>query len=225
MARDYFVFYRSFYTALKNLPAEEFMETISAVCEYAFDGTEPDLKGIPFMAFELIRPHIDANNKRYTDGKHGGRPRKTSGFENEKPVVFETETSGYENEKANIKVKDKVKVKEKDKEKDKAKDKKVIAALPQGDSPIEEMGFSPELESTVKSWVRYKTEKRQAYKETGLRSLLTRIRREANERGDRAVINLIQESMSNNWQGIIWDRLGKQTKTTSRVQEVASWNI
>lgn len=210
MARDYFVFYRSFYIALKELPAEEFKKTISAVCEYSFDATEPDLDGIPFMAFELIRPHIDASNKRYEDGKKGGRPRKNRGLENEKPPFSVLETSGFENEKANIKVKD--------------KDKEVIAAEPHVD-PVEEMGYSPELESTVKSWVRYKTEKRQAYKETGLRSLLTRIRKEADARGDRAVINLIQESMANNWQGIIWDRLQSGDRIANRVKEVANWKL
>lgn len=221
MERDYFVFYRSFYTALKNMPAEEFKQTISAVCEYSFDGIEPDLEGIPFMAFELIRPHIDASNKRYADGKRGGRPRKNPSFEIEKPPFSVLENHGYENEKANNK--DKVKDKDKVKEKDKVKDKESMAAQPQVDA-IEEMCFSPELESAVRSWVRYKTEKRQGYKETGLRSLLTRIKKEADANGDRAVINLIQECMANNWQGIIWDRL-KQDKVKSRLQEVASWRI
>ena len=175
------------------------------------------------MAFELIRPHIDANNKRYEDGKRGGRPRKITGSETEKPLVLNKKTTGFENENLIIKDKVKEKEKDKDKEKDKVKDKKVIAAETPGEILIEEMCFSPELESTVKCWIRYKTEKRQGYKQTGLKSLLSRIKKEADTRGDRAVINLIQESMANNWQGIIWDRMSKTDRIAQRVAEVDSW--
>lgn len=220
MKRDSFVFYRSFYKAMNDLPPDVHKRIITAICEYALDGTEPELDGISYTVFELIRPQIDANNTRYINGSKGGRPKK--------PMVMELKTNGYEtenhrlsNEKPNVNDNDNdnENVKENVKEKRKRK-----AAEPQGD-PVEEMGYSPELESTVKSWVRYKTEKRQAYKETGLRSLLTRIRKEAEARGDRAVINLIQESMANNWQGIIWDRLQKGDRISNRVKEVANWKL
>ena len=101
MARESFVFYRSFHTALKDLPPEQYKKTLSAGCEYALFGAEPELEGIPYIAFELIRPQLDANNKRYMDGKKGGRSKKTSGFENEKPVVSEKENHRLLNEKPN----------------------------------------------------------------------------------------------------------------------------
>lgn len=109
--RDSFIFYRSFYLALSRLDDATFRRVVDMVCEYAFDGTEPDSSMVvEGVIFELIKPQIDANNKRYDDGRKGGRPRKTtsenlktSGFEvnnqwlsDEKPVVSGSETSGFE---------------------------------------------------------------------------------------------------------------------------------
>ena len=225
MERDSFVFYRSFYKALNGLPPDVHKEIITAICEYALDGTEPELDGISYTVFELIRPQIDANNKRYVNGAKGGRPKK--------PLVLKTITNGYEtgnhrlsNEKPNVNDNVNENDNENENENENVKEKrKRKAAEPQGETLVEEMGFSPELESTVKSWVRYKTEKRQAYKPTGLKSLLSRIKTEADARGDRAVIDLINLSMSNNWQGIIWDKVQKQDRIANRVKEVASWII
>ncbi len=72
---------------------------------------------------------------------------------------------------------------------------------------IETRGFPAELETVIKEWVAYKTEKRQGYKETGFNSLLTQIANKVEAYGVVPVIDVIRESMSNNWQGIIWDRI------------------
>ena len=57
------------------------------------------------MVLDLVKPQIDANNKRYENGQKGGRPKKsgtekTNGFKNEKPNV-------NENENENVNVNDK----------------------------------------------------------------------------------------------------------------------
>ena len=74
-------------------------------------------------------------------------------------------------------------------------------------SMIEARGFPIELEAVIKEWAAYKTEKRQGYKETGFNNLLTQIANKVELHGVAAVIDVIRESMSNNWQGIIWDRI------------------
>ena len=70
---------------------------------------------------------------------------------------------------------------------------------------IEQRGFPSDVEATVKEWARYKIERRQGYKETGLRNLLSQIEMKVSEYGSAAVIDLIHECMANNWKGIIWD--------------------
>ena len=83
------------------------------------------------------------------------------------------------------------------------------------DEPIEVIdsrlsGCSPELISAVETWLEYKKEKRQSYKEKGYNSLLKTIVKNAEEFGDDAVINAIEQTMANGYQGIVWDYLRKQ---------------
>ena len=68
------------------------------------------------------------------------------------------------------------------------------------------------LQDKIREWLVYKSEKMQAYKPTGLRALLTRIQKQVSEYGEQAVIDLIDECMSNQWNGIIWDKLSKPRK-------------
>ena len=61
----------------------------------------------------------------------------------------------------------------------------------------------------MNDWLAYKQERREAYKPTGLKSLLTQIKKAAAEYGDAAVIEIIRQSMSANYMGIVFDRLKK----------------
>ena len=81
MARDSFVFYRSFFEAIKRMPIEVQTEVYPALIEYALDGKEP--KGLSDIAqgvFILVKPNIDASIARKENGKKfgklGGRPTK-----------------------------------------------------------------------------------------------------------------------------------------------------
>lgn len=69
------------------------------------------------------------------------------------------------------------------------------------------LDFGPELQSAFSDWLAYKQEKRQGYKPTGLRSLVTQVQKHAQQHGEAAVAALIRECMASNWQGIIWDKL------------------
>ena len=80
--RDSFVFYESFYLALSELSATQQGKIYTAICRYALYGEEPELKGASSAVFKLIKPQIDANNRRYENGKKGaehgikgGRPK------------------------------------------------------------------------------------------------------------------------------------------------------
>jgi hypothetical protein len=83
---------------------------------------------------------------------------------------------------------------------------------------IEERQFPIRVEEAVKDWVKYKTEKRQAYKETGLKCLLTEIENRVRQHGEQAVIDVIRQSMGNNWQGIAWDHCRKENKQQSDLE-------
>lgn len=98
--KESFVFYRSFYEALQNVPKKHRAEVYEAVFAYAFDARQPSLTGVSRALWELIRPQLDASQKRYENarkgaeyGKMGGRPKKKE--ENKKPL------KGYENKTLN----------------------------------------------------------------------------------------------------------------------------
>lgn len=129
MDRDGFVFYRSFYNCLKNLSIENRDELSMAIFEYALNWIEPELEWMLLSMFDLIRPQIDANNKRYINWCKGGqywamgwRPPKD--WDNsQKPQTNPNETPTEPQANPNETPKDKEKDKDKDKEKDKEKNK------------------------------------------------------------------------------------------------------
>ena len=90
-----FIFYESFYAAIKLLPKEEKADAYEAIAEYSLKGIEPsDLQGMAKVIFTMAKPQIDANTKRRLNGFLGGRPKKeTDGCGHEKPVVCENEDS------------------------------------------------------------------------------------------------------------------------------------
>ena len=72
--RNSFVFYRSFFEAVSELKPKAQTEVILAICEYALNRTERQLSGMQKAVFILIKPNLDANQKKYENGKKGGRP-------------------------------------------------------------------------------------------------------------------------------------------------------
>lgn len=75
MARDSFIFYRSFYESIKELDLEKQTEIYNAIFSFQFDDVEIKLKGISKSIFALILPLLKANNTRYNNGCKGGAPK------------------------------------------------------------------------------------------------------------------------------------------------------
>ena len=63
----------------------------------------------------------------------------------------------------------------------------------------------------LKEWIAYKIERRESYKEQGMKSLLRQIDNNIMQYGPQAVCDLIDDSMANGWKGIIFDRLKQNT--------------
>lgn len=75
--------------------------------------------------------------------------------------------------------------------------------------------LSEALISKLTEWVTYKTERKEPYKEQGMKALLRQVENNAMRFGDAAVCYLIEDSMSNGWKGIIFDRLKNPNTRTS----------
>ena len=80
---------------------------------------------------------------------------------------------------------------------------------------LENGRLSPVFETVLK-WMQYKDESGKPYKtETGMQSFITQVEKHLHEFGAAAVADCIELSMSNNYQGVVWDRLKKQTASNS----------
>ena len=76
--RESTVFYRSFYEAIKELDAELQAQVYSAIFEYALNFNEVELKGVAKTVFTLIKPQLDANQKRYQNGTQAKQKQNVS---------------------------------------------------------------------------------------------------------------------------------------------------
>ena len=74
--KDSFIFYRSFYEAIKELPKENQLNIYNAIMELSLNKKEIELSGIDKTIFTLIKPNIFNALKNYENGCFGGRPNK-----------------------------------------------------------------------------------------------------------------------------------------------------
>lgn len=85
---------------------------------------------------------------------------------------------------------------------------KKAPAKADADSPdFSKTNFSTAMVETVETWLRYKAERREKYKPTGLKSLISEIQHNVDRYGEEAVMRLINSCMAANWRGIIFDKL------------------
>ncbi len=102
------VFYRSFYEAIKELPLDVQAKVYSAIFEYSLNFNEVVLEGLPKTIFTLIKPQLDANNKRFENVKKGGRKKVDNNQTETKsePKQNQTETKSEPNVNVNVNVND-----------------------------------------------------------------------------------------------------------------------
>lgn len=71
--------------------------------------------------------------------------------------------------------------------------------------------ITEKIKSKMYEWLEYKAEINDQYKEQGMKALLRKVETEAKKHGDDAICEIIDESMSNGYKGIIFDKLKKRT--------------
>jgi hypothetical protein len=85
--RDSMVFYRSFFEAIKDLNFEQQGIIFNAIFDYGLNFKEPKLEGICKTIWTLIKPQLDANIKKFHNGK---QPK-------EKQTISKTEANNKQN--------------------------------------------------------------------------------------------------------------------------------
>lgn len=207
MERTQFTFFASFAKAAERIRKKtDRCAFYDVVKDYALYGKEPDLEGLPdsvAVAFELVRPNIDASRRKAESGKNGGKSKQAES----KSEANRKQTEAKRKQGKYASKKESEKDKEGENENEKEKESECSPPIVPSDGLA---ALSPALRGAVEDWLQYKAEKREPYKPQGLKSLISEVKNNADRYGDAAVIELIRQCMSNNWRGIIFDRLKKE---------------
>lgn len=76
--KETMIIYRSFVTAGKKIKNKtQRLAYYEAIFDYGLDQIEPTLDDVADAVFEVVKPLIEVNNKRYENGSKGGRKKKT----------------------------------------------------------------------------------------------------------------------------------------------------
>ena len=138
MERNQFTFYNSFRNAARRIKSKtRRCDFYDMLIDYALSGEVPDVDALPEtvdMAFELVKPILDAGRRKAIAGQIGGmseRNQEANAKQNESRAEADVKQSGSRTEadakqtesknKDKIKNKNKIKIKDKDKDKDKNK--------------------------------------------------------------------------------------------------------
>ena len=187
-----FTFFRDYFNLIDTLPGKDKRELLESILDYMFKDIEPVLKGHNQAVFNTLKHQLDVsknNSKRsYGNGAPIGNKNAAKKQTKNKPKTNQKQTEGItENKQIYISY--------------------FLFLI----SNFNNINNNTKLINKLEEWFKYKQEKKHKYTETGLKSLLKKVNDNVEKYGTEKVIELIDESMANNYQGIIWEKLN-QTK-------------
>ena len=123
----------------------------------------------------------------------------------EKQKLLTGKTNCKTNSKANVSQAEEEKEEERDIDKDKKSVRETTHTIFKRLLP--DYILSDDLQAKMEEWITYKTERKEPYKEQGMKSLLRQVENNSMQYGSQAICALIDECMASGWKGIIFDRL------------------
>lgn len=122
MERKQFTWYRSYYDALKEIPAEEFRAIVLAVCAYALDGEEAELSGVARAIFTLIRPTLEVGRSKAENRSRAEQTSLSAEQTGNRPEQTKNKPEQTQNKRKQTDDKPEQTRKEKEKEKEREKE-------------------------------------------------------------------------------------------------------
>lgn len=220
-----FVFHCEWMEYLNSLSPEKAYEVISGIVSFCLSDNPPTFNDpmqelVCKVIFNRLKSDKDkyqkACERRRENGSKGGRPKKQTVKEKSKKTKWFLEKA----KKTDIDIESDIDI-DTDIESD---TDNIPPKSPQGDKKPDDVfeGRSiPEpIKAEVRKWLEYKKERRETYKPTGLLSFLSTVEKKCAMYGEEDIIDLIEESMSNGWRGIIWDHLSGKEKPAEKPEEL-----
>jgi hypothetical protein len=221
MALEYFPFYHSYGKKTEKLTDQELGRLVRALVKFSETGETQELAGRESIAFDFISVDIQNARDAYEEKCSKNRANGANATERPRTVANATERPLNKN---------KTKTKEETKteaEEETKTEKEVSSSPPTPSSPapapkpaaagameMAKAEFSGDLLTAVLDWLSYKRERREPYKEVGLRALFNQIRKAAETHGEAAVVEVIRNSMASGYMGITLDKLQNAKRST-----------
>lgn len=191
-----FSFYRNYYELLKFLPNAERLKLYDAMMEYIFEDKEPVLKDLSNGIWINLKMPLDTSKNNA--GRGGRRPKENDEIKTEKkPIKNRLKTEKKTN---NISY--------------------FLFLI--SNNKYKYIKIDNDIYKKIYEWLEYKEQRKEKYTEIGLKSLLTQIEKQIEMYGTNEICNLIEECMSSNYKGIIFDKL-KNKKVIKQEAEVPEW--
>ena len=152
MERKQFTWYRSYYDALKEIPAEEFRAIVLAVCAYALDGEEPELSGVARAIFTLIRPTLEVGRSKAENRSRAEQTSLSAEQTGNRPEQTKNKPEQTQNKRKQTDNKPEQTRKEKEKEKEREKESENDSYCSPPPPPASKRFVSPTL-AEVQSYV------------------------------------------------------------------------
>lgn len=103
--REGFIFYRSFYECIRELPEADQAPLYDAIFDYSFNFVEPEFNGLKKSIWTLIRPLLLASKRNWENGKKPKtkKPKRSEKEATDKPKASESEGNKNKNKEDNKK--------------------------------------------------------------------------------------------------------------------------
>lgn len=191
-----FTMYFDYYNLIDTLPSKDKATLLVAINDYMFKDIEPNLTGHNQAIFNTLKNQL--NVSKSNSKRRAKKETETEPKENQK----ETETKPNEEPKEN---------------------KTSILSFKFYISNFIFINNNNLLISKIEEWLNYKKQRKdKPYTEIGLNTLLKRIDKATEENGPDKVIDVIDYSIANNYQGIVFDRL-KNLKPSTNNSNNQKW--
>lgn len=178
-----FTMYFDYYNLIDTLPSKDKATLLVAINDYMFKDIEPNLTGHNQAIFNTLKNQLNVSKS------NSKRRNRTTTEQQPNNNQKETETKPNEEPKEN---------------------KTSILSFKFYISNFKFINNNNLLISKIEEWINYKKQRKdKPYTEIGLNTLLKRIDKAVEEHGTNKVVDLIEECIANNYQGIIFEKLKK----------------
>ena len=243
--KNSFLLYTDYKQHIDLLSLEEKGQLLDAIFNYA-EGNEIELDGMAKMAFSFIRAQMDRDNENYEKtcearreaGSKGGKAKVANAKQDVAKVAnakfakqrvanqadTENDTDNENDTVTDTENETDIKSPTETKKKSKKEKASPTLSVEQMQDIVLQSELSCQVQDKVRDWIEYKHQRNEPYKDMGFKSLITQIGKHEREAGADAVCDCIDLCMSNEWKGIIWEKLQRQQPQRAAPGERIDWD-